>query len=118
MADPDRSAAMRGNKNAAGPRKGRPSADKHGARLGIIGGLVPLGGLATGAIVGASNKSERAKSRHANTSAGFGAGGAYYVNRAVGRSKKAAAVGALMGAGISYGGAKLGQKIGKKIAER
>lgn len=117
MVDTERSAAMRGNRNAAGPRNdSRPAADKHGIRLGIVGGLIPLGSVATGAIIGASNKSEKAKSRQASATASVRGGVAYYVNRATGHSKKASAGGALIGAGVSYVGAKLGQYAGKKIS--
>lgn len=124
--DPQRSAALRGNNNAAGPhmhvtvsKAPAARADHGGARIGAISTAVfgATGSLVSGAVI--SGRSQRAKIRHAKASGIVGSVNGAIVGTLVGAAaggSLGAVGGGLAGAavsgGIGYGAARLGHAVG------
>ena len=110
LVDPERSAAMKGNKNAAGPHK-----DRGGARIGAAGSVIAglPGAFAAGMVVG-TTKGARGQKRSAKASGivgaltGAAAGAAMTVASGdAGRIATGVGIGATVG-GLSHYGANRG----------
>ncbi len=126
--DPERSAAMKGNKNASrGGSKGQNPNGTWGARTGVVGAMFgPIGNVAAGALVGAAKHgagSERAHRRVIKSSAIANGVAGSIIGGAIGYGmggRKGALIGAAsMGAADAAIGAGLtavGRWVGKGLS--
>lgn len=112
---------------ATGRKKGAPVGNQNakgtgGARTAIAGSLIPFGTFAGGALLGATNRNQRALSRHTKVATGLGAIGGGITGAIAGTAVMpivgtavGGAVGIPVGAASSYMGSKIGQVIGRKL---